>query len=176
MISRMRFQVVCPFSPSLSLHLYRRLKEHSNSTQPALSHGDILILDTWDSPVILEVTSSSSKRAIRRDLPTKRQSNNTNNDEMLYSPSNSTLPLGSSFNFTYRVDEDDDPSDRTESVAVSLVRYWTVSRSFSASDRRISSKGQRLDRVMGRCLRGVSISPKTWLRAITVCRTHSFLC
>ena len=63
----------------------------------------------------IEVTGGNARR--RRMVA--RQNNA--DDEVLYSPSNSSVAAGSSFNFTYRCDD-----ENTRSVLVGLVRAYTV--------------------------------------------------
>ena len=55
--------------------------------------------------------------------PQRRQqgTTNDNDDEILYSPTNSSIAGGSSFNFTYRADDND-----TDRVLVGLIRAYTV--------------------------------------------------
>jgi len=54
--------------------------------------------------------------------PLRRQQSTDNDDEILYSPTNSSVSAGSSFNFTYRADDQE-----TDRVLVGLIRAYTVS-------------------------------------------------
>jgi hypothetical protein len=79
---------------------------------------------------ITTALSSARKRSPSQAIPfppARRQQGtttdtNTNDDEILYSPTNSSVAGGSSFNFTYRADDDE-----TDRVLVGLLRAYTVS-------------------------------------------------
>lgn len=99
----------------------------------SLGFGQLLIAAPGapSRPTILTITtalSSTRKRSVSQlrsgaVRPQRRQqgTTNDNDDEILYSPTNSSISGGSSFNFTYRADDND-----TDRVLVGLIRAYTV--------------------------------------------------